>query len=225
MLMASGGAKSDVDVSIAAPLFLLALLIARRRYRATADAFSGKGVPALQTSYDFAHKSPLAKRSPTGARRTVLLAVDLLCRLFIASSVSIPVVHFPVTEVPPSLSKKHKWLSLLNPDRAEFDNLSDLCRLREELQGVEPQILNDVCVTYNKGIARAKAMGMRLPAGPAQLDASCLLDALMSSLPVPDPVVPIAVPTTVEPCKGTFYYIAAGVGCGVRQLQEVQLQS
>lgn len=206
-------------VSLAAPCFLLAVLLARMRCAEGGASHTGSPVPAPQSSYKYA--CSCARSAQREARRTVLIATDLLCRFFLECGVVLPVVQLELNDTAPVLNGRRKWLSVLSQSSPTLDALDELRLLRDRLQSVDALVLQDVCAAYNHGLDQARKQGISLPPTACIVEEASFTRSLIDMLPVHE-VVPASCGEPVErSCRGTFYYIAAGVGCGIKELIQV----
>jgi hypothetical protein len=144
-----------------------------------------------------------------------MAAVLIVAEFFTTAGVRAPAGVCPDRQGPGCLSELPVWIRQL----AGLNATEALQRLAERSKSVSPNLWARVETEYNAGV-RAARCGLTLlkPGELAQKYASLFptgagREVVSGNLP--------ARPSVVGTPKGTFYYIAAGVGCGIKEAEEV----
>jgi hypothetical protein len=199
---------SCLQLQLGAPLFLCALVIAQ------SCEHSAGPVPQSVLNYT-------RKNCPRGAgsrrKRTASAAIRLAADLFARSGVPAPAGLSVCAEPEERLDKMPvwiMWLSKLQPSTA-------LACLVQNATLLSRTVCLAVESEYNAAIAASKLpelAHLQLQSGELASRLYCV------SCPVN---TPITMPVRESVCKtstqGSFYYIGAGVGCGIKEAQQVRV--
>jgi hypothetical protein len=155
----------------------------------------------------------VAKAAAAGRRRAAMAAVVIAASFFRRAGKAAPAGVCPERSGPGCLKKLPAWL-------AQLDALTPAEALRllaDHVRSVPDKLWTLVEAEYNAGVRASGVPGMAL------LEAGSLARraALLASLPcdVTNVHCP-AVSAGIRPYR--FYYIAAGVGCGIEEVQQVR---
>jgi hypothetical protein len=200
---------SVAQLQLGGALFLAALIIVRAKWNSTLSRLS-KEPPTLQTVVNFCccncHRSQINRR-----KRIAIAAMKIAASLFERAGLVAPAGECPPGNGPESLAQLSGWLCTLDgiaPTEA-------MQLLAEFLPTVSCELFTAVECEYNRA-ARATGRAQVLPGTIAS--SLALLRTALSPLPVLSAYVGSA-PSV--PCTGRFYYIAAGIGCGILEMEQV----
>lgn len=190
---------------------MAALIIANARWNAVVECV-GVAPPRVQSVMSFTMYNA-AKASAAGRKRAAMAAIFIASSFFGRAGIAAPAGVCPERSGPGCLKKLPAWLGQLDALRP-----AEALRLLADNCGSVPEkVWTLVEAEYNAGVKACCLPGMAL------LDAGSLASkaALLASLPCDVtnalcPAVSAGVPT------GRFFYIAAGVGCGIKEVQQVR---
>jgi hypothetical protein len=207
--------SSGVQLRLGGPLFLNTLIIANASRDSAADAVGAKP-PKVQSVVSFV--TPTASRkSVAERRRTALAAVHIAATFFVAAGVRAPAGVCPDRKgpSPERLSKLPPWLAQV----AALNAMEALQCLARSTQSIPAKLRTRVESEYNAGV-KAAGCGLK-PLERGEL-ARNFASMLPSSAGDGVPTGKLApTPSSLPAPKGRFYYIAAGVGCGIKEAEEV----
>jgi hypothetical protein len=213
---------SATELQLGAPLFLFALVIARCQYQSFAHVM-GPEPPVYQSSLTYISYS-WKKAAAKGRSRNAIAAIRIVANIFVQCNVQAPAGVCTSVEVPTRLDKLPKWLGLL----ASLPHREALSMLATAHVLVPEKVYRLVELEFNAGIAAASSAhpclaNLRLQPGSLAGRIACLSSSVCESTPVPLPVGPPLVGTesALLGQQGAFFYIGAGVGCGIREALRV----
>jgi hypothetical protein len=205
---------STAQLQLGGPFFLAATIIVNA-LRDSPTGTVGVEPPRVQSIMTFVTLNNL--RAARHRKRNAMAAVIIVADFFTAADVRAPAGVCPDRQGPGCLNKLPVWLRQL----AQLDATEALQRLAEHSPSVSAKLWARVETEYNTG-ARAARCGLALlrPGELATMYASLFTtsagrEMVSGNLPVPSTGV-----GTPRP-MGTFYYIAAGVGCGIKEAEKV----
>jgi hypothetical protein len=196
---------ADLQLQLGSPLFLCALIIAL-----SFDNCSSTGSPpAPQPILGYLRRSC---HQAAVKRRIARAVIRLVAQVFINSNVVAPAGVCPVGEAQVQLTKMPSWIVWL----AHLTPTTALAMIACNALSVPDDVYTAVQNEYNAGIRTSKLHClMQLQSGElADRMRSLPCNAYMESVPLLAPVDSFA-------AKPRFYYIGAGVGCGIREAQQV----
>jgi hypothetical protein len=205
---------SVAQLKLGGPLFLAALIIVRAKWESS-DCNTGVEPPRLQSVMAFTAFNA-TRASAAGRKRAAVAAVRVVSSFFLQAGVVAPAgVHLD-PQAPGCLGKLPSWLGQL----AAIGPREGLELLSDHVAGVPKKLWAQVESEYNSGVRLVTAPLLPLSAGDLASKAaliarevSCSVPALQLNFPVPavGPRAP----------RGRFFYIAAGVGSGIAEMQQV----
>lgn len=221
---------SSVQLQLGAPLFLCALVIARAAWEAPHHVL-GSEPPNLQdiTGY-VGHNCPANRTARQHRKARAMLLVNAAGRIFAGAGVPAPAGVCRSIDTPRHPDSMPSWLAWLY----KVDAVDAVSLLAGNSKNVPESVYTAVESEFNRGIAASKRRKVPLPAGVTLLESGslakliqgmhlhCTVPAITpSELPsaATSPAGRRSVPHQQE--QGTFYYIAAGVGCGIREVEQV----
>jgi hypothetical protein len=204
---------STVQLQLGGPLFFAAVIISNAIWD---SAIAGVGVepPRVQPVMSFVwcnHRRGAAEHR----KRNAMAAVHLVAKFFMVAGVRAPAGVCPDRQGPGCLSKLPVWLRQL----AGLNATEALQLLAEHAQKVPAELWERVETQYNSGVKAARCGLTLLQPGELARNFASLIPTSAGA-----EVVPVNHPATLSGVgnhNGTFYYIAAGVGCGIREAEEV----
>jgi hypothetical protein len=160
-----------------------------------------------------------ARARTAGRKRAALAAVHIAATFSIAAGVRAPAGVCPDWQgpSPECLSRMPKWLGNL----AALNATEALMRLKEHAQSVKAELWKRVEAEYNAGVKAARFGLTMLEPGELGRSFVCLLLPTSAGQEVSAGNLR-APPSGIGAPKGRFYYIAAGVGCGIKEAEEVR---
>jgi hypothetical protein len=199
--------SSVPELQLGAPLFLFALIIVRETWQVRVGARASEP-PKFQSIVPFVtYNCRPRDEDRRRKKRIAMTAVKLVDHIFKAADVVAPagVCHAPgapgrVDTLPSWVA----WLTRLTPTEAVATLVAGAHR-------VPDSVYRQVEKEYNNGIAASKWPGVS-ELEPGQLKQ--LVAGLKPAIAVPAASTPVS--------QGNFYYIGAGVGCGIREVQQVR---
>lgn len=200
---------SALQLKLGGPLFVTALIIARAKWNSVVCRV-GVEPPRVQSVMSFTAYNA-TRASTAGRKRAAIAAIRICSSLFEAAGVRVPAGVCPDNKGPGCLGKLPAWLGQL----AALSAAEALGHLADHVHTVPVNVWSQVEAEYNSA---ARLCGM------AQLNA---LDLAFRAASLPSPIMPdrVHVATCCVAPAGRlgrrYYYIAAGVGCGIRDLEEV----
>lgn len=199
------------ELQLAGPLFLAALMISVQiYYHGDRSVLAGGPTPpVLQSMLGYCHDNCKPSQRQR-RRRTALAAVFLLCDIFQATGVEIPCGRRPSSGRPGCLDKEPTWLLRLH----RADPTAALLALNRSANTLCDRVCYRVEDEYNKCCERY---------GYTRLEPGELGTLFASLRPVQTTVERIV--SCTEPCSSqrrTYFYIAAGIGCGMKQIEQVR---
>lgn len=203
---------SHAQLLLGAPLFCFALIIARGKYDSTVECVRIEP-PRLQTVRKFTTCNCTGSARISRRKREAIAAMQIVLNLFQRSGMQAPAGVCPPGSGPGSVDKMSGWLRCL----AAIYPAEAMQILAENIRTVPSQHLSAVETEYNTAAA---ARGL---AQLVQGELAYRLHNLELQLALPEHVQ-TAVNAGVQPAapRGRFYYIAAGVGCGIREMEQVR---
>jgi hypothetical protein len=203
---------SPVQLKLGGPLFVTALIIANAQWNSVVECV-GVEPPRVQSVLSFTAFNATRASGP-GWKRTAMAAVRIAASFFQSAGIAPPAGICPDRQGAGCLRKLPAWLGQL----AALRPAEALRLLAEHLQHVPEKVWTQVEAEYNAGVKAAGLPGLALlKAGSLASRAACLLPAHCEAINVHYAAVSAG---TAAP-KGRFFYIAAGVGCGIKEIQEV----
>jgi hypothetical protein len=200
---------SNIQLQLGCPLFCIALIVLRAKWDSTVQHL-GNEPPKLQTVVQFcysnSHRSQINRR-----KRIAVAAMKIAASVFQRAGHVTPAGECPPGNEPQCLAQLSGWLCTL----ACIAPTEALQLLADNLHTVPCTLFNTVECEYNRA-ARATGRAQVLPGTIAS--SLALLRTALSPLPVLSAYVGSA-PSV--PCTGRFYYIAAGIGCGILEMEQV----
>jgi hypothetical protein len=213
---------SATELQLGAPLFLFALVIAHSLYQ-SCEPVMGPEPPVFQSVLSYTRYS-CKKAAVKGRTRAATAAIRIAANIFLNCNVECPAGVCTSVEVPTRLDKLPKWLGLL----ASLPHREALSMLATSHVLVPDKVYRLVELEFNAGIAAASSThpcfaNLRLQPGSLAGRIACLSSSVCESTPVPLPVGPPLVGTesALLGQQGAFFYIGAGVGCGIREALRV----
>jgi hypothetical protein len=199
-----GRMSNTVQYQLGSPLFLCALVVAL-----SYPGSAGSAPPTPQSSVAFVqrkHPKPVTARR----RRIARDAIRIAAQWFRSSGIAAPV--WACVEVPPEgrLDKLQGWLQWL----AQLSPLSALALLSDNALTVREHVYKAASDDFN-ACFRAE-----LPLQPGAL-LQHLLSLRRTRLSSVCPVASETVCPSSDAVQGSFYYIGAGVGCGIAEANRV----
>jgi hypothetical protein len=183
----------------------------------------GPEPPVFQSVLSYTRYS-CKKAAVKGRTRAATAAIRIAANIFLNCNVECPAGVCTSVEVPTRLDKLPKWLGLL----ASLPHREALSRLATSHVLVPDKVYRLVELEFNAGIAAASSThpcfaNLRLQPGSLAGRIACLSSSVCESTPVPLPVGPPLVGTesALLGQQGAFFYIGAGVGCGIREALRV----
>jgi hypothetical protein len=197
------------QLRLASPLFLYALIIAHSRYQSALSCV-GSEPPRMQSLMGFVYYN-CTKQAAPGRLRTARAAIRIIARMFATAGVVVPAGECPDPISHGRLDKLPAWLRWL----ADIAPSEAIALLADNIALVPAEVLAAVELEYNAGLAGACSSLMTLTAG----DLATSIASLRAHVHCPTPTVCMP----AGPCgpRGRFYYIGAGVGCGIKEAQLV----
>lgn len=201
---------------LGAPLFLFALVIVRHKWESLAIG-AGPEPPKIQAilAYTRYNCSKAAARSRTIA---AMAAVKVTALFFARCGVTAPAGVCSDAPPPQRLDHLASWLSLL----AGLDPTEALCILVSCAHCVPASVFRSVEAEFNAGIRSCNTPAFaHLHLEPDTLFHRIM--ALKDEIPASTrSIQPVGSRLRSDEHHGTFYYIGAGVGCGIREIQQVR---
>ena len=211
------------DMRLGGPLFLLALIILRAKWEVQGQ---GREPPSFQSAFDFMF-SNCKKRNQREERERDVVATIRIVHAFIGrAGVVWPAWLVPEWIGPVNLSRRRDWVKTLG----EMNDTSAIDYLRSGLSAVPPAKVLKVEREYNEALRAAYPK----PAGMIELKTGQLYTILCScctaeettsasSQSAPqctiDCIAPSCADSTTPGMQKTFYYIAAGIGSGIVDIE------
>lgn len=206
----------DPELLAAAPLFLAALIIATYAYLHSdrgGNGISGASAPAFQSVVSFCHDNvhkPSARRQ---RKRVALAAIHMAMDLLSDACAILPCGRRPTHgRRQGSVQKLATWLVWL--ETADHDTA--LSALGSSSNTVHVEVRTKVETEYNSVCDRYGLHRLE-PGGLGRM-----FDALRTPPPVQRNIAAYNSRSSDAP---TVYYVAAGIGCGIRQIEQVLLPS
>jgi hypothetical protein len=199
---------------LGSPLFLCALIIAYSTWQ-DSPADLGPEPPRIQSVLGYIGQNCHKAAARKGRRRIANTAAKLVASIFERAGVAAPAGHLLDAAAPAHLDKMPRWISFLS----HLNPCNAVSVLVDSVQIVPDSVFSAVEAEYNAGIVASKQPALaRLRLEPCSLVSRIL-----------DLKCPVSLPVTISvaPCepsdapRGSFYYIGAGVGCGIREVQQV----
>jgi hypothetical protein len=203
------------ELQLGAPLWLFAIMIVRFIWESRTDG-TGPEPPRFQsvrgyTCLNCSH-TPGAARS----RKThVKAAVEAVTRLFIRCAIVAPagVCSSAGPGHGRRLDKMPRWVSWIDSPSPN-DVVSILV---DSVRNVPDAVFNAIEAEYNTAIVASKQPALaHLHVEPGSL--ASLIEGMKHTVAV---TPYLAVAPSPDAHRGSFYYIGAGVGCGIREAQQV----
>lgn len=204
---------STAQLKLGSPLFLAGLVIANAKANCECEA-ERCVVPKLQgvQSYTLSSASP-AQRSTR--RRTAMIAIRIVAKLFVRAGWQAPAGVWDGVDPPSILSPHMAWLQLLGSLCAHEAIHLLVCHWPH----VPCTLVSRVELEYNQGAGACQSAALdRLQEGSLGMQVSVLCDSVLCSKEEAAGGVVKDLPS----CVGHFYYIAAGIGCGIAEIQQVR---
>ena len=176
----------------------------------------GSEPPRIQSVLGFTRYN-CRKGAAAGRRRTAMAAVKLAASFFIKHGIEAPAGLCPDVELPGRLDKFPGWLAWL----AQLNHSEAVATLADSVLIVPDAVYRAVELEYNAGIIAAASTlhGLKqLEPGHLAHRIAGLKRALFANTPR---ILPVGTQVRAAVPAGTFYYIGAGVGCGIREVQQV----
>jgi hypothetical protein len=190
-----------------------ALIIANAKWNSIVDRV-GVEPPRVQSVLSFTVFNA-AKASVAGRKRAAMAAVRIVAFMFQTAGVAAPAGVCPDRQGPGCLRKLPAWLGQL----ADLRPAEALGLLADHIDLVPDKVWSQVEAEYNAGVKTAGLPGLALLHAGALADQAARIASarcVLSNVPLPtDPGGSVG-------AKGRFFYIAAGVGCGIKEVQEVR---
>jgi hypothetical protein len=203
----------DTSHKLSSPMFMYALIIVNAIRQADTLESECKPPPVQSITGYIVYNYKASGR--LGRKRSASAAVKLTARLFTLACVVAPAGVCGQTDVPKHLDKMPAWVGWL----AEIDPKKAVAMLADWAQHVPEKVYRQVESDYNAGVTQSKRAELAL-LEPGSL--KHLVSTLNPASSVSTHPSPLAVPSTLTGAsQGTFYYIGAGVGCGITEIQEV----
>ena len=206
---------SAMALRLAGPLFLYALVISRAKW-SSSEALQGAEPPALTSVMSFVYSNARTESERKKRSRHACTCIGLVIRFFQALGVRCP-AGVTVTAFPSSIGNRALWLQQLGGlPAAEAIRI-----LREHVLFVPSRIMQNVEREFNVAVnCLPEASGVRQLA-PNELLQHLTVFAAVSSVDRPVQLRSTC-PTPAAPTfRGTFYYIAAGIGSGIHDIEKV----
>jgi hypothetical protein len=177
--------------------------------------------PVIQSlrGFTYSNSRRQGKQFCTRRRRVAVAAVKIIADFFLKANVAAPAGVCSDTAVTARLDRMPRWLALL----AELDPRDAIFTLARSGHMVPDSVYIAIETEYNSGksCSAGRVPGLAelvlepgtLASRIAMLKTSCCVDT--PGVPQVQPLIGPAVPL------GYFYYIGAGVGCGIREAREV----
>jgi hypothetical protein len=203
----------DTSYKLSSPLFMYALIIVNAIRQADTHVSECEPPPVQSIAGYMVYNCNASGRS--GRKKYASAAVRLTYRLFTLACVVPPAGVCEQTDVPKRLDKMPAWLGWLS----EIEPKRAVAMLSDWAEQVPASVYTQVEDEYNAGVTLSKRAELAL-LEPGTL--KHLVSTLNPASSVSTHPSPLAVPSTLTGAsQGTFYYIGAGVGCGITEIQEV----
>lgn len=197
------------QLKLGGPLFLVGVIVAHAKWNSTVDCV-GAEPPKIQSVMQFCrYHASESKRELR--KRSAVAAMSIVSGLFLKAGVRLPAGVCP--RGTSCVAKLPAWLRCL----AATVPAEALQILADSLHTVSVTLLTTVEIEFNAGV-RAASLPDLAELAPGEL-ASRLHKLCLDLCRKPVECVPAALAPQVS--RGGFYYIAAGVGCGIAEIQEV----
>jgi hypothetical protein len=203
---------SVVQLKLGGPLFLAALIIVRAKWLSL-ECRVGLEPPRLQSVMSFTVFNA-TRASAAGRKRAAVAAVRIVSSFFIQAGISAPAGVYLDPQAPGCLGKLPAWLGQL----AALGPREGLKLLSDNVAGVPEKLWAQVESEYNSGVRLATAPLVQLSAGDLASKAGEIVRHVSGPEEVHELPVPAAGPRAP---RGRFFYIAAGVGSGIAEIQQV----
>lgn len=212
------------QLKLGSPLFLAAVVIATAKASSLPDG-EGCAVPKLQSVHSYTHSSARPAQY-SARRRTAVVAIRIVAKYFIAAGLRAPAGVWDGVDPPSNLGGHMAWIQLLG----------NLCAheaiqlLVENWSAVPTALVSRTELEYNRGIEACSQQAtdsVPLPDRLQQGQLCARVSVLIEQVPCPGESACSSRETVEElaRCAGHFYYIAAGVGCGISEIQQVRTLS
>jgi hypothetical protein len=210
---------SATELQLGAPLSLFALVIAQSQYQSCVHVMVPEP-PECQSILTYTSYS-WKKAAARGRKRVAIAAIRIAANIFLKCNLASPAGVCTSVEVPCRLDKLPKWLGFI----ASLPHREALSMLASSSLLVPDKVYRQVELEFNAGIAAASSTQpclaqLRLQPGSLAQRIACLNCSACESTPRTLPVGPPLVGTLVQQ-QGAFFYIGAGVGCGIREALQV----
>jgi hypothetical protein len=203
---------SIVQLKLGGPLFLAAIIIVRAKWLSL-EYRAGLEPPRLQSVMSFTVFNATRATAP-GRKRAAVAAVRVVSSFLIQAGVSAPAGVYLDPQAPGCLGKLPAWLGQL----AALGPREGLELLSYNVAVVPEKLWAQVESEYNSGVRLATAPLLQLSAGDLASKAALIARHVSCSVHTHELPVPAAGPRAP---RGRFFYIAAGVGSGIAEIQQV----
>jgi hypothetical protein len=201
---------------LGAPLFLFALVIVRHKWESIGPG-AGPEPPKIQTVLAFTRFN-CSKSAARSRKIAAMAAIKTVAFFFVRAGLAAPAGVCSDAPAPQRLDHLASWLSLL----AGLDPTEAISILVSCAHCVPASVYRRVESEFNAGIRSCNTPAFaHLYLEPDTLSQRVI--ALQHSLPDSTrSIQPIGPAVRPYEHHGTFYYIGAGVGCGIREIQQVR---
>jgi hypothetical protein len=207
---------SPTVLRLGAPLFLFAVMIVRYKWESIVTG-AGPEPPKIQSVFAFARFN-CSKAAARNRAQYAMAAIRLTYQKFVRCGLAAPAGVCSDAPPPQRLDTLPSWLSLL----ACLDPTEAMCILVSCVHCVPASVYRTVEAEFNTGIRSCNTPALaHLHLEPGTLSQRILAfkDKIPASTRSIQPIGPAVRPYEHH---GTFYYIGAGVGCGIREIQQVR---
>jgi hypothetical protein len=156
-----------------------------------------------------------AKKHASNRKRAAFAAMHIVASFFASAGVLPPAGVCPPGNGPSDLGRIAGWLAAL----AAIHPAEAMHLLAQNISTVSSKLMNDVQLEYNAGVRASRCDELPLLA-PDELAARFAMHATtVSTFKELDTVVASSASPAAP--RGRFYYIAAGIGSGISDIQQV----
>jgi hypothetical protein len=158
-----------------------------------------------------------SKKHQAGRRRAAIAAMQIVASFFTSAGVVVPAGVCPPGQRPADIGRIAAWLTGL----AALAPVEAMQLLAHNTSIVSSKLMADVELQYNAGVRASRCDQLPLLAS-GELAAKFALHVLtVSSHKEQDTMLPVV--TAPAAPRGRFYYIAAGIGSGISEMQQVSV--
>lgn len=205
---------SAVALRLAGPLFLFALVISHAKWRSSVSLQSAEP-PALTSVMAFVYSNARTVKERKKRLRVAATCIGIVIDMFRLLGIGCP-VGVLVSAFPSSACKCANWLVQLS----ELPAVEAIGLLRRNILSVQSRILSSVESEFNCSVHMLPESCEVQQFGVGELLERLKVFAAVARVSRPVALPPVS-STTPSRSRGTFYYMAAGIGSGIKEIEQV----